>query len=182
VEKGKPAELDLKQLAPAEQSLRRKTHETIAKVSDDYGRRLTFNTAIAAVMELLNEINKHADNDSVQAVAVEREALQAAVLTLAPIVPHICQELWQVLGHDAPVMDAPWPTHDPQALTRDSIEMVVQVNGKLRGKIEIPVGMDKASIQAEALGNENAQRFIDGKEVVKVIVVPNKLINIVVRG
>jgi leucyl-tRNA synthetase len=182
VDKGTPTDLDISKLSPPEQALRRKTHQTIAKISDDYGRRLTFNTAIAAVMELLNDINRHADNESPQAVAVEREALQAAVLTLAPIVPHICQELWQALGHEVPVMDATWPTHDPEALTRDSIEMVVQVNGKLRGKIEIPAGMDKASIEAEALGNENAQRFIDGKDVVKVIVVPNKLINIVVRG
>ncbi len=182
VGKGTPTDLDVSKLSPPEQSLRRKTHQTIAKISDDYGRRLTFNTAIAAVMELLNDINKHASNDSPQAVAVEREALQAAVLTLAPIVPHICQELWQALGHEVPVMDATWPTYDPAALTRDSIEMVIQVNGKLRGKIEIPAGMDKASIEAEALGNENAQRFIDGKDVVKVIVVPNKLINIVVRG
>ncbi len=162
--------------------MRRKTHETIAKVSDDFGRRLTFNTAIAAVMELLNETGKHADSESPQALAVEREALQAAILMLAPIVPHVCQELWQALGHDTPVIDAAWPAHDPDALVRDSIEMVVQVNGKLRGKIEIPTGTDKAGIEAQALGNENAQRFIGGKNVVKVIVVPNKLVNIVVRG
>ena len=182
VERGTPPKLEVGELSASEKSLRRKTHETIAKVSDDFGRRFTFNTAIAAVMELLNEINKYAENADGQAVAVEREALEAAVLTLAPIVPHVCQELWESLGHNTQVMDARWPTHDPSALTRDTIEMVVQVNGKLRGKIEIAVGTDKAEIESAALGNENVQRFTEGKDVVKVIVVPNKLVNIVVKG
>ena len=158
--------------------LRRKTHETIAKVGNDYGQRQTFNTAIAAVMELLNEVNR-LDSSAGQALAVEREALEAAVLLLAPIVPHISHRLWQTLGHDSSVIDAPWPTVDHTALVRDSIPMVVQVNGKVRAQLEVPVDMPQAELEALALAEENVRRFIDGLSVRKVIVVPKKLVNIV---
>jgi leucyl-tRNA synthetase len=159
--------------------LRRKTHETIAKVSDDYGRRQTFNTAIAAVMELLNEIGKRADRSSVAAFAVEREALESAVLLLAPVVPHACHALWQALGHTDAVIDAPWPRVEESALRRTTIELVLQVNGKLRARIDVPADAPHAELERFALADPQVQRFIDGKPVRKVIVVPGKLVNVV---
>ncbi len=171
--------LDTKGLNDAQLNLRRKTHETIAKVTDDCARRQTFNTAIASVMELSNEIAK-LPADSPQSRAVVREALEAATLLLAPVVPHLSHKLWQELGHDNPVIDTPWPTVDESALTRTRLQYVVQVNGKLRAKLEVAADADKASVEAMALADENVQRFIDGKTIRKVIVVPNKLISIVV--
>ena len=174
--------LALDQLTEAQRNIRRKTHETIAKVSDDYSRRQTFNTAIAAVMELLNEVTRHADHSTPQGLAVEREALEAAVVLLAPVVPHISHELWQLLGHTDPVIDTPWPSHDETALTRSTIELVVQVNGKLRARLEVAVDADQETIKSMALENENVTRFTDGNTIRKVIVVPGKLVNIVVGG
>ncbi len=176
---GSAVALDAGALSDSERNVRRKTHETIAKVSDDYGRRLTFNTAIAAVMELINELGK-LDRASVQGLAVEREALEAAVRLLAPIVPHISHALWAELGHGEAVIDAAWPEVDEAALVRSSIEMVVQVNGKVRGKIQVAADADADAIKAAARAQENVQRFIDGKTVRKEIVVPQKLVNIVV--
>ncbi|GAB3372342.1 leucine--tRNA ligase [Spongiibacter taiwanensis] len=178
LEAGSVAALDTTQLSKADADLRRKTHETIAKVSDDYGRRLTFNTAIAAVMELVNEISRF-DGDSDQSNAVVREAIEAAVVLLAPIVPHICHRLWAELGHSDAVIDAPWPAVDDAALVRNTIEMAVQVNGKLRGTIEVAADADAESIKALARSQENVQRFIDGLTIRKEIVVPKKLVNIV---
>ncbi|RRJ85387.1 leucine--tRNA ligase [Aestuariirhabdus litorea] len=177
--RGEAAALDLSQLNDAQRDLRRKTHETIAKVTDDFARRQTFNTAIAAVMELSNEVTRLADDDA-QSRAVVQEALEAATLLLAPIVPHISHRLWQLLGHELAVIHAPWPQVDESALTRSRIEYVVQVNGKLRARIEVDADLDKASIEALAIADENVQRFTEGLTVRKVIVVPNKLINIVV--
>jgi leucyl-tRNA synthetase len=175
---GKPAALDPQSLNQSHKDLRRKTHETINKVNDDYGRRNTFNTAIAAVMELLNEVAKQSDNDA-QSVAVRHEALSSAVLLLAPIAPHICHSLWPALGNTQAVADAPWPTVDEAALVRSSIELVVQVNGKVRGKIEVAADASKDSIEQLALADDNVQRFTDGVTIRKVIVVPGRLINIV---
>jgi len=182
LEAGTPGDLSVSDLDDNQQALRRKTHATIAKVTDDYGRRQTFNTAIAAVMELLNEINKSADRSSPLGLAVEREALEAAVQLLAPIVPHICHALWQALGHDNAIIDQAWPQFDESALKQSSIEMVVQVNGKVRARVSVDAEADKDSIEKIALAEENVVRFIDGKTVRKVIVVPGKLINIVVGG
>ncbi|WP_111655900.1 leucine--tRNA ligase [Isoalcanivorax indicus] len=170
---------DIENLSAAARDLRRKTHETIAKVSDDYGRRQTFNTAIAAVMELSNDMGRFtvdSDNDR----AVMQESLEAAVLLLAPIVPHICHALWQALGHDEAVVDAAWPRHDESALVKDTIELVVQVNGKVRARIDAPAEADKATLEAMARSAPNAQRFLEGMTIRKVIVVPGKLVNIVV--
>ncbi len=175
---GQPPALDSAQLSGPQQDLRRKTHETIAKVSDDYGRRQTFNTAIAAVMELINELSRF-ERQSEQCLAVEREALEAAVTLLAPIVPHISHELWQQLGHSEAVIDAPWPQVDEAALVRNSIEMVIQVNGKVRAKMEVPADADAETIKALAKAQENVQKFIDGLTIRKEIVVPKKLVNIV---
>jgi leucyl-tRNA synthetase len=172
------AKLDVAALDDQQKAVRRKTHETIAKVSDDFGRRQTFNTAIAAVMELCNELGK-LDTDNAQSHAVTGEALHAVVLMLCPIVPHICHTLWQALGGEGEAMNAPWPTVDESALTRDSIEIVVQVNGKVRAKMEVAADADKATIEALAVAQDNVQRFLEGVTVRKVIVVPGKLVNIV---
>ncbi|GMG86491.1 leucine--tRNA ligase [Biformimicrobium ophioploci] len=176
---GEIATLDPNALNDKHKDLRRKTHETIQKVSDDYGRRQTFNTAVAAVMELLNETGKLADRNSAQGLAVEREALVAAVQLLAPVTPHICHKLWALLGHADALIDAAWPTVDESALVRSSITLVVQVNGKVRAKLEAPADADKARLEKLALADANVQKFIDDKTVRKVIVVPGKLVNIV---
>jgi len=175
---GEPEALDIASLDDTQKAVRRKTHETIAKVSDDFARRQTFNTAIAAIMELSNELGK-LENREGQNLAVEREALSAAVLMLAPIVPHICHALWNELGGEGSVMDHAWPELDEAALARDSIEMVVQVNGKVRARMEVATGAAKDDIEASALAQDNVQKFIAGNTVRKVIVVPGKLVNIV---
>lgn len=178
---GTPGTLDVNALNDDQKALRRKTHETIKKASDDIGRRTTFNTAIAAVMELSNAIGKF-DDSSELSLAVSREALEACVLLLSPITPHLCHSLWEALGHSGPAIEATWPVVDESALTRDSIELVVQVNGKLRARLEVPASADKASIEKLAMEHENVQRFLEGNTVRKVIVVPGKLVNIVVSG
>ena len=177
--KGPAAELDVSSLSETLKDLRRKTHQTIAKISDDIGRRHSFNTAVAASMELLNAINK-LDDDSDQGRAVERESLNAVVVMLSPMVPHICHALWQELGHESALIDQRWPTVDESALELDLVEMVVQVNGKLRARLSVAVDASKEAIEAEALADENVQRYIEGKDVRKVIVVPGRLVNIVV--
>ena len=179
VDNGIGADVDVSALNEPQKDLRRKTHETIRKISDDIGRRNMFNTAVAASMELLNAINRFED-DSELGRAVEREALEAVVLMLSPIVPHICHTLWTHLGHTSALIDQSWPAVDESALERDLVEIVVQVNGKLRGKISVAADADKASIIEQALADPNAQRFIDGGEVRKTIVVPGRLVNIVV--
>jgi leucyl-tRNA synthetase len=170
--------LDEAALNTNQKDVRRKTHETIAKVSDDISRRLTFNTSIAAVMELMNELGKLTD-DEPQSLAVRKEALESAVLMLSPIVPHICHDLWKALGHDTPVVDAPWPEADEKAMVRSEIEVVFQVNGKVRAKASVPADADKAALEKLALENENVSRFTEDKTVRKVIVVPGKLVNVV---
>jgi leucyl-tRNA synthetase len=162
-----------------QKALRRQLHHTLQKVTDDMGRRHTFNTAIAANMELVNALNKFED-DSEQGKAVRQEALEAIVLMLAPIIPHICQELWEHLGHDSDIVMASWPMLDESALQLDAIEMVVQVNGKLRGKFSVAVNASREQIEALVLADEHVQRYIDGKPIKKLIVVPQKLVNIVV--
>ena len=171
--------LDTSSLTEEQKVVRRKLHETLRKVSDDIGRRYTFNTAIAAVMELLNELARFED-DSEQGKAVMHEAIVAVVLMLSPIVPHITQSLWQQLGHDSLLAEQSWPMHDESALERDSIELVVQVNGKLRSKINVPVDADKEAVENIALKNEKIQLNIQDKTVRKVIIVPGRLVNLVV--
>ena len=175
--------LDTTSLSTEQKNLRLKLHETIRKVSDDVGRRYTFNTAIAANMELINELSRFND-DSAQGRAVMHEALQAIVLMLAPIVPHICHALWQHLANNASnssaVVTHAWPKFDATALVRDTLELMIQVNGKLRGKIEVSAAADKASIEKLALADTHVQAFIAGKELKKIIVVPGRLVNLVV--
>jgi leucyl-tRNA synthetase len=166
-------------LADQQKQLRRKTHQTIAKVSDDIGRRYTFNTAIAASMELLNSISRF-DDSSAQGRAVVREALESVILLLSPIVPHICHELWYVLGHESALIEERWPEVDESALSQDMIELVVQVNGKLRGRISVEPGADNDAIEKHALADQNVQKFVADKVIRKTIVVPGRLVNIVV--
>jgi len=170
--------LKLDKLTSDQKNIRRKLHETIAKVSDDIGRRHTFNTAIAAVMELMNELGKFND-DSEQGVALVREVIENIVLLLSPIVPHITQQLWNELGHDELLADKKWPVCDESALKRDEIELVVQVNGKLRSKINVAANADNETIEALALKDKKIVANIEGKTVSKVIVVPGRLVNIV---
>ncbi len=176
---GAVGEMDVAALSAEQKDLRRKTHQTIAKISDDIGRRYTFNTAIAASMELLNAINKFADT-SESGRAVEREALDAVVLMLSPMVPHICHELWSALGHKTALIDVPWPTVDEQALATDLVEIVLQVNGKLRARISVAADADNDAVAARALDDPNVQRHVGDKEIRKTIVVPGRLVNIVV--
>jgi len=180
-QQGPAAPLQVPQLDDRQKALRRQVHATIQKFSDDVGRRFTFNTAIAAVMELLNSLGKF-DDDSEQGRAVMQEALENVVLLLSPIVPHICHSLWQGLQPQAgPVIDMRWPESDPQALVRESIELVVQVNGKLRGRVTVPADADRNEVEAAAMADVNVKRFVEGLAIVKVIVVPGKLVNIVVK-
>ncbi len=179
VEAGDAGEVEPDVLDDNQKSLRRKVHQTIDKMSDDIGRRHAFNTAVAAAMELLNAVNRFED-DSAAGRAVVREALDAIVLTLSPIVPHICHALWQALGHADPLVDRPWPEVDESALESDTIELVVQVNGKLRGKTSAAADADEDTIVSAALADANVKRFIDGKDVRKTIVVPGRLVNLVV--
>jgi leucyl-tRNA synthetase len=171
--------LDTTSLDASQKDMRRKVHETIRKVSDDIGRRYTFNTAIAAVMELINELFRYNDSSD-NGEAIMHEAIEAIVLLLSPIAPHITQQLWQELGHKGLIADAKWPEYDETALVRDEIEMMVQVNGKLRSKINVPVDADKDVVESLALNDEKIVSNIEGKTVRKVIVVPGRLVNLVV--
>ncbi|MDG1462908.1 MAG: leucine--tRNA ligase, partial [Gammaproteobacteria bacterium] len=166
-------------LQSQQKELRKSVHSTVAKVSDDLGRRYTFNTAIAAVMELLNLINKYQVSDDTDRLLIQ-EALERVVLMLSPIVPHICHQLWEVLGHDSSIANESWPQADSAALVSDSIKLVVQVNGKLRGRIEVAADASKDDMQTAALADENVQRFIGDSKLRKVIVVPGKLVNVVI--
>jgi leucyl-tRNA synthetase len=179
VEDGAVGTIDTDALDDAQKALRRKTHQTIAKVSDDVGRRYTFNTAVAAVMELLNSVSRFGGSLPADR-AVVREALEAGVLLLSPIVPHICHELWHVLGHRTAPVDVRWPEPDPTALVRAMIEIVVQVNGKLRGRITVDADADNETISEMALAEENVRRFVADKTIRKTVVVPGRLVNVVV--
>ncbi len=171
--------LDLGALTDEQKTLRRQLHQALQKVTDDMARRHTFNTAIAANMELVNALNKFEDV-SENGRAVRQEVLEAIVLMLAPIIPHVSQQLWNDLGHADDIVMAAWPPIDAAALQQDAIEMVVQINGKLRGKFSVATTATKQEIEALVLADEHVQRYIDGKPVKKLIVVPQKLVNIVV--
>ncbi len=171
--------LKVNSLNTEQRLVRTKVHETITKASDDIGRRYTFNTAIAAVMELMNALAKF-EGLSPQGQAVRQEALEAVVLLLSPITPHICHRLWRELGHREAIIDVPWPEADPDALAKERIELVVQVNGKRRGQITVAAQAPREEIEGQAQAEPNVQRFIEGKTVQKVIIVPNRLVNLVV--
>ena len=171
--------LDPEALGGAARALRRRVHETIAKVSDDVGRRYKFNTAIAAIIELDNDLARF-DPGTDRERALVQEALESVVLLLSPVVPHICHALWRALGHERAVVDEPWPRPDPRALVRERVELVVQVNGKLRGRISVPPRAGRQEIEREAFNNDNVRRFVHGKDVKRTVIVPDRLVNIVV--
>jgi leucyl-tRNA synthetase len=176
---GPAGTVDVAALTPEQRELRRQAHQTLVKVSDDIGRRRTFNTAIAAVMELMNAVGRfEARNPADRAVV--QEALEFAVLVLSPIVPHICHRLWHTLGHAGAVIDESWPVPDPTALTAATREIVVQVNGKVRGRVTVAADASDEAVKAAALADDNVQRFLAGQTTRKVIVVPGKLVNVVV--
>jgi leucyl-tRNA synthetase len=179
VSQGPPAPLDKSALTEPQRAIRKQAHQTLAKVTDDIGRRRTFNTAIAAVMELLNALAKF-PHASAQDRAVSQEALEIAVLALSPIIPHVTHALWQSLGHRTALIEEPWLKVDTEALHSSSVQMVVQVNGKLRGHISVAVDAGEAAIRDTALCDANVRKFIGPSAVRKVIIVPGKLVNIVV--
>lgn len=172
--------LDVTALSADQKSLRRDVHKTIAKVSDDIGRRQTFNTAIAAVMELMNKLTR-APLESEQDRAVMAEALSAVVRMLYPITPHICFELWKALGNESNIEHAEWVKADEAAMVEDEKLIVVQVNGKVRGKVTVAADADEETVKTVAFADENVKKFTDNTQIVKVIYVPGKLLNVVVK-
>ncbi|QXI29257.1 leucine--tRNA ligase [Pseudomonas vanderleydeniana] len=178
VSQGLPGKLDIASLSDEQKAIRRSIHLAIKQASHDVGQNHKFNTAIAQVMTLMNVLEKAAQGTD-QDRALIQEGLETVTLLLAPITPHICHELWNRLGHADPVIDAHWPAQDDSALVQDSLVLVIQVNGKLRGQIEMPASATREEIEAAARVNENVLRFIDGLTIRKVIVVPGKLVNIV---
>ena len=172
--------LDVTALSADQKALRRDVHKTIAKVSDDIGRRQTFNTAIAAVMELMNKLTR-APLESEQDRAVMAEALSAVVRMLYPITPHICFELWKALGNESNIDHAEWVKADEAAMVEDEKLIVVQVNGKVRGKVTVAADADEETVKTVAFADENVKKFTDNTQIVKVIYVPGKLLNVVVK-
>lgn len=178
VTQGLPGKLDVAALDDAQKVIRRAIHAAIKQASNDVGQFHKFNTAIAQVMTVMNVLEK-APQATEQDRALLQEGLEAVTLLLAPITPHISHELWKALGHDQAVIDASWPVVDESALVQDTVTLVVQVNGKLRGQVEMPAAASREEIEAAARSNENVLRFTDGLTIRKVIVVPGKLVNIV---
>ena len=176
-EKNVPA-LDASALTKEQQAIRLKLHETIQKITDAYDKRYAYNTVIAAIMELTNDLAKVKDRQG-QNLAVEREALEASILMLAPITPHICHYLWQELGHEEAVINASFPKVDASALVKSSVQVAIQVNGKMRGKIETSVDNTEETMVEIAQANDNVNKFLIDKTIRKVIWIPNKLLNIV---
>lgn len=172
--------VDKKTLTPNLKKLRTILHNTIAKVTDDIGRRQTFNTAIASIMELLNEVAKIANDDSEQATALRYEVYNAVVLLLYPITPHICFKLYNMLGNKGDIDHASWPTVDKEALVADDMLIVVQINGKVRARITVNANANEDEVKATALADENVAKFTQDKQIKKVIYVKGKLLNIVV--
>jgi leucyl-tRNA synthetase len=168
----------------AEMALRRKTHQTILKVTRDIEGRFHLNTAIAAIMELLNELYKAIDPrpQRSQSWKAIREATEALLMLLSPFAPHLAEELWEALGNDKPIGGRPWPAHDSAIAAEDRLTLVVQVNGKLRGRVSIGADEDDETVKRRALEDENVKRFLEGKEIVRVVVVPKRLVNVVVSG
>jgi leucyl-tRNA synthetase len=179
VEKGIVTAYSSGELSAAAKALRLQLHQTIQKIDDDYGRRKTFNTAIAAIMELLNALGKF-DEDTPAARSVAQEVLENAVLMLSPIAPHIAETLWNELRPGSSLIDQAFPKADPAALVQNEIELVIQVNGKLRGNLRVAKDTDKSALEQLALAHEAVQKQLAGGTAKKVIVVPGRLINVVI--
>lgn len=163
-----------------QKDLRHKTHQTLSKITDDMNRRHLFNTVIAALMELSNTLSKFNTTDE-NSMAVRQESINILLKTLSPIAPHLCHYLWQELGNTGAIVNEPWPIVDKSALVQDEVQIIVQVNGKLRAKLMLPANTDKETVETQALANENVAKFTVDNTIVKVIVIPNKLVNIVVK-
>jgi leucyl-tRNA synthetase len=183
VRRGPDPGLDTRTLTEGQRGLRRATHHTLAKAADDIGRRRNFNTAIAASMELLNAIGRFEDTSD-QGRAVRQEALEIVTLVLSPIVPHVAHELWRALGHERAAVDEPWPVLDASALTQDSVEFVVQVNGKLRGRVRVPAAADEAAIREASLADEHVMKFVGSRSAIKrvIVVAARQIVNVVVSA
>jgi leucyl-tRNA synthetase len=179
--RGAGAPPDAGQLSGAERDLFRKTHETLAQITRDMEGSFHFNTAVARCMELLNAIEAFSPEASGTAAAIYRHAVESLVLLLGPLAPHIAEELWRELGHEDSLLLAPWPEADPAALACDTQRLAVQVNGRVRGHIVVPTGADRADLEAAARSEPEVARWIEGKPIVKIIVVPGRLVNIAVR-
>jgi leucyl-tRNA synthetase, eubacterial and mitochondrial family len=168
------------ELEPAARKLRFKTHATIKKVSEDIQERFNFNTAISAIMELTNMLYSYQDQDE-QDLSVLKEAIDTLIVLLSPFSPHICEELWQICGHENSICHQAWPRYDEAALVQDEVEIAIQLSGKVRDRLTVPTGLSKEELEKMALGQPKIQDLISGKTVVKVVVVPGKLVNIVVK-
>ena len=175
------SKIDTSKLTGEQKSIRQKTHLALQKVGDDFGRRHSFNTAIATMMELNNTVSRLND-DSDQGMAIKQEAIEIMVKCLSPVMPHVCHHLWFMLGGLNAVVDSSWPEVDESALVQENVQIIAQVNGKLRAKIIAPVDSTNQTVEQIALADEKIKKFTDNKELIKVIVVPNKLINIVTKG
>ena len=168
-----------RELSERGRALRRKSHQTIRKVTHDL-ERMHQNTAIAAIMELLNSIYEYVDREEQRELGLLREVLEVIALLLSPFAPHFCEEIWETLGHSEPITFAPWPAYDPEMAREEGVDIVVQVNGKVRSRLSASPGISRDEMQALALGDEKTKAYIEGKTIRKIIVVPDKLVNIVV--
>jgi len=164
--------------AGADRQALRKLHQTIRKISADFDSRWHFNTSIASLMELVNELHKL---EAGLSGACVREVSETITLLLAPFAPYTAQELWTELGHDSPAFREPWPSFDASLAKEDLVEIPVQVNGKVRGHLQVVLGTGKEELERLALANEKVKPFVEGKQIVKIVVVPDRLVNIVVR-
>ena len=173
---------DISQLSSADRDLRRVTHYTVKKVSDDIGQRFIFNTAVSAIMELVNALYHYKEKVAAteQNLAVIREALDKLTLLLAPLAPHIAEELWEVLGYGESVHRQLWPAYDPTALVEDEVTVVIQVNGKVRDRVQVPAGLGPEELRQTVLALPRVNMILGGVAIKKVIAVPNKLVNIVI--
>ena len=174
------SKLDVSSLNEEQKLVRQKTHLALQKVGDDFGRRHSFNTAIATMMELNNAISRYSDV-SEQGMAIKQESIEIMVKCLSPVIPHVCHHLWFLLGGKNAIVDSSWPVVDESALVQENVQVIAQVNGKLRAKLMVPLNSDNEAVQDLALSDEKIEKFTKGKQIIKVIVIPNKLINVVVR-
>ena len=174
------SKVDVSSLNEEQRLVRQKTHLALQKVGDDFGRRHSFNTAIATMMELNNAISRYSDV-SKQGMAIKQESIEIMVKCLSPVIPHVCHHLWFLLGGKNAIVDSSWPVVDESALVQENVQVIAQVNGKLRAKLMVPLNSDNEAVQGLALSDEKIEKFTKGKQIIKVIVVPNKLINIVVK-
>ena len=171
---------DISTLSKEDKDVRRLIHSVMKKVTDDISQRFNFNTAISAIMELTNGLVSYADSESMKE-GLLKEGLDTLILLLSPFAPHITEEMWEIMGHGEAIIDLPWPQYDETALTVDEVEIVIQVNGKVKEKLVVPSGLDKVALEEYVRGSEAFERLTAGQNVVKIIPIPNKLVNIVVK-